>query len=92
MKSIRFACPFFGSYFRHVYHQFLMKWLVWIVGFNRKGAKGSRFNAKIRPAIFHECKNDNYQMKRCDIFFLFSFCLKHRLWAHVRVLTRTHNL
>ena len=30
-------------------------------------------------AIFHGCKNDNFQM----IFFSY-FCSKHRLWVHVR--------
>ena len=102
MNLIRFACRFFSSFFRHVYHRFLIKWLVWIVGFNRNGAKGSRFNAIMRPfwkpahainkqRFFHKCENDHYQMKR-SWYFLFLFCLKHKLWAHVRVLTRTHNL
>ena len=33
-------------------------------------------------AIFHGCKNDNFQM----IFFKYFsyFCSKHRLWVHVR--------
>ena len=33
--------------------------------------------------IFHCCKNDNFQMKNCDIFFY--FCVE-------AVLTSTHNL
>ena len=33
-------------------------------------------------AIFHRCKNDNFQMKNCDIFLIFA--LKHRLWVLVR--------
>ena len=33
-------------------------------------------------AIFHGCKNDNFQMKIFDIFSY--FCSKHRLWVHVR--------
>ena len=45
-------------------------------------------------AIFHSCKNDNFQMKFFNIFLIFA--LKHRLWVHVRtteaVLTSTHNL
>ena len=33
-------------------------------------------------AIFHGCKNGNFQMKNCDIFSY--FCSKHRSWVHVR--------
>ena len=33
-------------------------------------------------AIFHGCKNDNFQMKNSDIFSF--FCSKHRLWVNVR--------
>ena len=59
-------------------------------------------------AIFHGCKNDNFQMKSFDIFLIFAqnidcgYTLEppqgHRLWVHVRtaskeaVLTSTHNL
>ena len=32
--------------------------------------------------IFHDCKNDNFQMKNCDIFLIFA--LKHRSWVYVR--------
>ena len=32
--------------------------------------------------IFDGCKNDNFQMKNCNIFSYFSS--KHRLWVHVR--------
>ena len=42
-------------------------------------------------AIFHVCKNDNFQM----FFLYFSyFSSKHRLWVNVSeaVLSRTHNL
>ena len=33
-------------------------------------------------AIFHGCKNDNFQMKNVDIFLIFA--PKHRLWVLVR--------
>ena len=33
-------------------------------------------------AIFHSCKNGNFQMKKCNIFS--SFCSKHRSLVHVR--------
>ena len=33
-------------------------------------------------ALFHGCKNDNFQMIFFYIFFY--FCSKHRLWVHVR--------
>ena len=38
-------------------------------------------------AIFHGCKNDNFQMKIFDIFLIFA--LKHRLWVHVRTASAT---
>ena len=37
-------------------------------------------------AIFQDCKNDNFQMKNCDIFL--SFAKNHRLWVHVRTSER----
>ena len=41
---------------------------------------------KTRPCIilqfFTVVKKDNFQMKKCDIFLIFT--LKHRLWVHVR--------
>ena len=47
-------------------------------------------------AIFHGCKNENFQIKNCGISYL---CSIHRLWVHFRaaslseaVLTSTHNL
>ena len=33
-------------------------------------------------AIFHGCKNCNFQKKK--MWFFFYFCSKHRLWVHVR--------
>ena len=33
-------------------------------------------------AIFHDCKNGNFQLKNCDIYSY--FCSKHRSWVHVR--------
>ena len=33
-------------------------------------------------AIFHGCKNDNFQLEKCDHFLIFA--LKHRLWVLVR--------
>ena len=33
-------------------------------------------------ATFHGLKNDNVQIKNCDIFLI--FCSKHRLCVHVR--------
>ena len=33
-------------------------------------------------AIFHGCKNDNFQMIFLKYFSY--FCSKHRLWVHVR--------
>ena len=33
-------------------------------------------------AIFHGCKNDNFQMKNREVFFY--ICSKHGLWVHVR--------
>ena len=30
-------------------------------------------------AIFYGCKNDNFQMKNCNIFLIFA-----RLWVHIR--------
>ena len=44
-------------------------------------------------AIFHSCKNDNFQMKNCDICSY--FCSKYRSWVHVRteaVVTSTPDL
>ena len=37
----------------------------------------------VHYAIFHGCKNDNFQMKNCDIYSY--FCSKHRSWVHVRI-------
>ena len=40
-------------------------------------------------AIFHGCKNDNFQMKFFNIFL--NFCSKHRLLVHVRTAVRRSN-
>ena len=34
-------------------------------------------------AIFHGCKIDNFQMKKCDIFLIFAQSIMS-LWVHVR--------
>ena len=39
--------------------------------------------------IFHGCKNDNFQMKICDIALIFA---KKMLILSEAVITRTHNL
>ena len=31
---------------------------------------------------FYDCKIDNFQLKKCDIFLI--FFLYHRLWVHFR--------
>ena len=54
-------------------------------------------------AIFHGCKKDHFQIKKCDNFLIFAqnidrgYSLEppHRSWVHVRtasVLTSTHDL
>ena len=40
-------------------------------------------------AIFHGCKNDNFQMKNCDIFLDFAQNIVGTLTG--TVLTRTHD-
>ena len=44
-------------------------------------SKGSNHYANtpmLYTAIFHDCKNVNFQMKNCDIFLISSGCLR---WA-----------
>ena len=46
-------------------------------------------------AIFHGCKNFNFQMKNCDIFLIFAQnidCGYTLESPHEAVLTSTHNL
>ena len=48
-------------------------------------------------AIFHSCKNDNFQMKSCDIFLIFAQNIDREYTlepppSNEAVLTRIHNL
>ena len=43
-------------------------------------------------AIFHGCKNDNYQMKNSDIFLIFAQNIDFGYMLEQAVLTSTHNL
>ena len=43
-------------------------------------------------AIFHGCKNDNFQMKNCDIFLIFAQNIDRGHTLEPAVLTSTHDL
>ena len=59
-------------------------------------ARGLSYHYENMPmsytAIYHRCKTNNYQMKNCDIFFIFAQNSDCGYTITEAVLTSTHNL